>query len=388
MRDCAPWWRHGGSAVAGRDAALVAVGAVAAPASAAAPAGGDADARTPPGYASLDWTGSVGGRQRDAEIRQRRGLLRRRQPPRAGRGLRCLRARRRRPDAFYKDHIGAVAVNVGGFGILDLDLYVYRRNADGTRGAFVAGDGQFLGTERERRDRQGLRLLPRRGHAVCDRRSAELQGERQLRQRAGPGPREGRGGSAEGPAELPRLARRVHVALRADDRDGPVGPRPPHGRLEDVREQRQVPLQDRDLRVPRRRPHVGGPGSASRLLPEAGRVRPAERGRLPHRLGRLAGIRRRGQRVRERARRSRGHRGVAGLQHDRARQAPGTAMEPADDAARQPLHGSDGAPAARRQELDRRRQPHRRQRRPRTAPATARSARCTSAGTWTARCRR
>jgi hypothetical protein len=47
--------------------------------------------------------------------------------------------------AFYKDHPGAVSINVGGFGIADLDLYVYKRNADGTRGDFVTGDGQILG---------------------------------------------------------------------------------------------------------------------------------------------------------------------------------------------------------------------------------------------------
>ena len=48
-------------------------------------------------------------------------------------------------EAFYKDHPGAVSISVGGFGIADLDLYVYRRNADGTRGDFVTGDGKILG---------------------------------------------------------------------------------------------------------------------------------------------------------------------------------------------------------------------------------------------------
>ena len=37
-------------------------------------------------------------------------------------------------------------VDAGAFGISDLDLYVYRRNPDGTRGAFVAGDGALLGS--------------------------------------------------------------------------------------------------------------------------------------------------------------------------------------------------------------------------------------------------
>jgi len=48
--------------------------------------------------------------------------------------------------AFYEQRPGAVNITVSDFGALsDLDLYVYRRNADGTRGAFVTGDGQTLG---------------------------------------------------------------------------------------------------------------------------------------------------------------------------------------------------------------------------------------------------
>jgi hypothetical protein len=49
--------------------------------------------------------------------------------------------------AFYETNPGAVSVNATGFGLSDLDLYVYRRNADGTRGDFVAGDGQILGSD-------------------------------------------------------------------------------------------------------------------------------------------------------------------------------------------------------------------------------------------------
>jgi hypothetical protein len=49
--------------------------------------------------------------------------------------------------AFYAEHPGAVDISAGGFGALaDLDLYVYRRNADGTRGELVSGDGQILGS--------------------------------------------------------------------------------------------------------------------------------------------------------------------------------------------------------------------------------------------------
>jgi hypothetical protein len=49
--------------------------------------------------------------------------------------------------AFYVEHPGAVSVKATGFGLSDLDMYVYRRNADGTRGAFVSGDGQILGSD-------------------------------------------------------------------------------------------------------------------------------------------------------------------------------------------------------------------------------------------------
>jgi hypothetical protein len=53
--------------------------------------------------------------------------------------------------AFYTDHPGAVNINATGFrgalGLGDLDLYVFGRNADGTRGALVTGDGQIAGAD-------------------------------------------------------------------------------------------------------------------------------------------------------------------------------------------------------------------------------------------------
>lgn len=48
---------------------------------------------------------------------------------------------------YYDNHPGAVNVTAGGFGLADLDLYVYRRNADGTRGDFVTGGGLIFGAE-------------------------------------------------------------------------------------------------------------------------------------------------------------------------------------------------------------------------------------------------
>lgn len=50
------------------------------------------------------------------------------------------------PANFYSDRPGAVNISASGFGLADLDLFVYKRNPDGTRGDFVTGDGQTLGT--------------------------------------------------------------------------------------------------------------------------------------------------------------------------------------------------------------------------------------------------
>ncbi|MBW3607348.1 MAG: glycoside hydrolase [Actinobacteria bacterium] len=51
------------------------------------------------------------------------------------------------PANFYSDHPGAVNITATGFDLADLDLYVYKRNADGTRGDYVTGDGQTLGAD-------------------------------------------------------------------------------------------------------------------------------------------------------------------------------------------------------------------------------------------------
>src|SRR3954453_9787052 len=51
------------------------------------------------------------------------------------------------PSNFWGDHPGVVHVNVTGFGVMDLDAYVYKRNADGTRGAFENADGQIAGSD-------------------------------------------------------------------------------------------------------------------------------------------------------------------------------------------------------------------------------------------------
>jgi hypothetical protein len=51
------------------------------------------------------------------------------------------------PSSFWHDHPGVVHINGTGFGVMDLDMYVYRRNADGTRGAFENGDGEIAGMD-------------------------------------------------------------------------------------------------------------------------------------------------------------------------------------------------------------------------------------------------
>src|SRR4051812_5528849 len=50
------------------------------------------------------------------------------------------------PPDFYRNNPGSVEVDAGGFAVSDLDLYVYKRNADGTHGEFVGGDGELLGS--------------------------------------------------------------------------------------------------------------------------------------------------------------------------------------------------------------------------------------------------
>jgi hypothetical protein len=53
--------------------------------------------------------------------------------------------------AFYEKHPGAVNITATGFGgalgVNDVDMYVFRRNADGTRAELVAGDGQIAGAD-------------------------------------------------------------------------------------------------------------------------------------------------------------------------------------------------------------------------------------------------
>jgi hypothetical protein len=126
-------------------ASVVAAAVLAAPASAAAPPAGTL-APDASGAGAVSWTGTarVGGETLKSDNGAGCFGADGRLNPAAGCDAFALDVAV--DPSFYKDRPGAVAVTVGGFGIADLDLYVYRRNPDGTRGDFVSGDGQTLGT--------------------------------------------------------------------------------------------------------------------------------------------------------------------------------------------------------------------------------------------------
>jgi hypothetical protein len=125
---------------------LIVAAICAPPASAATPAAGTI-APDATGAGALAWTGSVrpgtetlvadtGARCFGADGR-----------PAAASGCDVFALDVDVPATFYSDHPGALNIRVDGFGGLsDLDLYVYRRNPDGTRGEYVTGAGQTLST--------------------------------------------------------------------------------------------------------------------------------------------------------------------------------------------------------------------------------------------------
>jgi hypothetical protein len=124
-------------------ALLIALTAVAAPAQAASPAAGTLTEAAP----GVSWTGTADIGTEALKSDQGLGCFGAdgRLAPSSGCDAFALDVN---VDAnFYTDHPGAVAVHVGGFGIADLDLYIYRRNADGTRGEYVTGDGEILGSD-------------------------------------------------------------------------------------------------------------------------------------------------------------------------------------------------------------------------------------------------
>ncbi len=127
-------------------ACAIAGGVLAAPASAATPPGATI---TPDANftGSVSWTGTVNVGSETLLADEGANCFGADRKPNPASGCDVFALDVNTTEAFYKDHPGAVSINANGFGIADLDLYVYRRNADGTRGDFVIGDGQILGSE-------------------------------------------------------------------------------------------------------------------------------------------------------------------------------------------------------------------------------------------------
>ncbi len=137
----------GGRIRTGAVAALAAVAALCAavPASAATPAAGTI---TPDasGAGAVAWSGTVTTGSETLRSDEGAGCFGADSRPVAGSGCDVFALDVATTPAFYAEHPGAVNISATGFGLADLDLYVYRRNPDGTRGAYVTGDGQILGT--------------------------------------------------------------------------------------------------------------------------------------------------------------------------------------------------------------------------------------------------
>ncbi|MEY2440669.1 MAG: hypothetical protein QOJ46_95 [bacterium] len=126
-------------------ASLAAAGllAVAGPARAASPASGTItpDAN---GTGSVSWTGTVNVGSETLLSDNGAKCFGVDNKPSASSGCDVFALDVATTPAFYETHPGAVSIDATGFGLSDLDLYVYKRNPDGTRGEFVAGDGQIL----------------------------------------------------------------------------------------------------------------------------------------------------------------------------------------------------------------------------------------------------
>ena len=118
----------------------------AAPAGAAVPASATL---TPDGSGAggLTWSGSVSPGTETLVADEGRGCFGPDGRPAAASGCDVFTLEVAVPAGFYADHPGAVNVTATGFGLADVDLYVYRRKPDGTRGEFVTGDGQALGAD-------------------------------------------------------------------------------------------------------------------------------------------------------------------------------------------------------------------------------------------------
>ena len=311
------------------------------------------------------------GHGRDRLQRKRRRLLRAEPEARSIVRLRLLPARRQDPRELLQ------GLPRRGPGQPDERRRVRPRPCD-LRPQQGRDEGPVRRRQHERPGRAGARAGRRRAGLVLDRDHQLSRARRAHVRRVGhvlgapsaPDAREAEQGHRARAGQLSRLTRPLHLALGAVDRHGPTRPQAPDRGLEDVREQRRVPLQGGHVRVLRRRARLEGPWAAARLLHPARLLRSPRPDALSHRLGHLDGVRRRGQRVREHTRRAGRDVCVHGFQPDRRDQAPAQAVEQPDHGSRQPDQPHQRADLARRQELARGRQQHRCERR--AEPATRR----------------
>jgi hypothetical protein len=113
--------------------------ACASPATAATPAGGTL-APDPSGQGSLSWTGTV--QPLTATAKTSDDCFGADKKPAGGSGCDFFNLDVSVPAGFYNGFIGGVQIDVTDFGQSDIDLGLYIRNPDGTRGDRVGGSGR------------------------------------------------------------------------------------------------------------------------------------------------------------------------------------------------------------------------------------------------------
>ena len=125
----------------------LAAGSVCAPAARAATPAGGALVPDASGAGAISWTGSVQPGTESLTADEGARCFGGDRRPAAASGCDAFALDVAVPAGFYSDHPGAVNITASGFGLLsDLDLFVYRRNADDTRGEFISGSAQTLAT--------------------------------------------------------------------------------------------------------------------------------------------------------------------------------------------------------------------------------------------------
>jgi hypothetical protein len=129
---------------AARLGVLVAVLALAAPAGAATPPSG-ALAPDAAGQGSVSWTGTVNPGTAVAGVAE--DCFDENDRPDPASGCDFFNLDVVVPDHFYDGFLGGVQFSVTGFAPFDVDLGIFRRNADGSRAESVGGSGNFPGED-------------------------------------------------------------------------------------------------------------------------------------------------------------------------------------------------------------------------------------------------